>query len=125
MKQRAQAGAANVPGTGLEYRDPALSRPLLTQLGCGLLAADAGYRGPRTACGAGHQAEFVSCRDKAISTVLGPVTLRRAWYHCPGCGHGAAPRDDELGIAGKSMSPGLRKMAARAKARTARPVPAR
>lgn len=46
--------------------------------------------------------------------MLGPVTLRRAWYHCPGCGHGAAPRDDELGIAGKSMSPGLRKMAARA-----------
>ena len=79
-----------------------------------LLTADAGYRGPRVGCGTGHQAEFVSCRPKTVDTVLGPVTVNRAWYHCATCGHGLAPRDAELGIAGETMSPGLAKMAARA-----------
>ena len=75
-----------------------------------LLAADPGYRGPRVPCGQGHEAEFVSYRDKVIDTVLGPVTLTRAWYHCAACGHGFAPRDAGLGVAGASMSPGLRAM---------------
>jgi hypothetical protein len=81
-----------------------------------LLAADSGYRGPRVPCGAGHQAWFVSYRDKAIDTVLGPVTVRRAWYHCAGCGHGLAPRDTELGVPGQAMSPGLARMTDRAAA---------
>jgi hypothetical protein len=79
-----------------------------------LLGLDAGHRSTRTDCGAGHQAEFVSYRDKTIDTVIGPVTLKRAWYHCAACGHGLAPRDAELGVAGASMSPGLAKMTARA-----------
>ncbi|HWN59511.1 MAG TPA: ISKra4 family transposase [Streptosporangiaceae bacterium] len=86
----------------------------MLQAGCGmlgrLLGADPGYRGPRVPCGQGHQAEFVSYRDKIIDTVLGPVTLTRAWYHCAACGHGLAPRDAELGVAGQAMSPGLRAM---------------
>ena len=61
-------------------------------------------------CGQGHEAEFVSYRDKVLDTVLGPVTLTRAWYHCAACGHGLAPRDAELGVAGRSMSPGLTAM---------------
>ena len=75
-----------------------------------LLAADPGYRGLRVECGQGHGAEFVSYRDKAFDTVLGPVTVSRAWYHCAACGHGLAPRDAELGVAGTSMSPGLAAM---------------
>jgi hypothetical protein len=75
-----------------------------------LLAADPGCRGPRAGCGNGHQAEFVAYRDKVIDTVLGPVTLTRAWYHCAACGHGFAPRDTELGVAGASLSPGLAAM---------------
>jgi hypothetical protein len=75
-----------------------------------LLAADPGYRGPRVPCGQGHQAEFVSYRDKVIDTALGAVTLTRAWYHCAACGHGFAPRDAGLGVAGSSMSPGLAAM---------------
>jgi hypothetical protein len=92
----------------------AVIRAGMLQAGCGilgkLLAADPGYRGPRVPCGQGHEAEFVSYRDKVIDTVLGPVTLTRAWYHCAACGHGLAPRDGELGVAGASMSPGLRAM---------------
>ena len=75
-----------------------------------LLAADPGYRGPRVPCGQGHDAGFVSYRDKVTDTSPGAVTLTRAWYHCTACGHGFAPRDAELGVAGASMSPGLRAM---------------
>ena len=85
-----------------------------------LLSAGAGYRGPLVACGNGHEARLSGYRRKVIDTVLGPVRLRRAWYHCARCkrgrqhGHGLAPRDAELGVAGQSMSPGLAAMAATA-----------
>ncbi len=78
------------------------------------LSADPGYRGPRVDCGSGHEAVFTGYRDKVIDTVLGPVALRRAWYHCAHCEQGLAPRDAELGVAGQSMSPGLAAMTAKA-----------
>jgi len=81
-----------------------------------LLGLDGGHRGPRTGCPNGHAAEFISYRAKTIDTVVGPVRLRRAWYHCAACGHGLAPRDAELGTERSSLSPGLRKMIARAAA---------
>jgi hypothetical protein len=115
----AVAAASLAGGAGLEAAERAI-RAGLIRLGAGmledLLAADPGYRGPRTGCGAGHQADFASRRDKKVDTVLGPVTIRRSWYHCAACRHGFAPRDAELGIAGQGMSPGLRKMTARAAA---------
>jgi hypothetical protein len=72
-----------------------------------VLSADRGLRGPRVPCGQGHEAVFAGYRDKTFDTVLGPVTVTRAWYHCAECGHGLAPRDAGLGVAGTSMSPGL------------------
>ena len=80
------------------------------------LSADPGHRGPRMDCGRGHEAVFTGYRDKAVDTVLGPVTLRRAWYHCARCGHGSAPRDADLGVAGASVSPGLQAMSEKAAA---------
>lgn len=95
-------------------------RTAMARLGAGLLedllATDTGYRGPAVECGAGHEARFVSYRAKTIDTVLGPVEVRRAYYHCARCGHGVVPKDDELGVERASMSPGLRKMTARAAA---------
>ncbi len=92
----------------------------MLQAGCGmlgqLLGADPGYRGPRVPCGQGHEAEFVSYRDKTFDTVPGPVTVLRAWYHCAACKHGLAPRDGELEVAGASLSPGLAAMNDRAAA---------
>ncbi len=115
----AAARSLAADGQGLEAAEVAI-RTAMARLGASLLeqllAADAGYRGPRVACGAGHDAVFVSYRVKTIDTVLGPVGVRRAYYHCGQCGHGAAPRDGELGVAGASLSPGLRAMAARAAA---------
>jgi len=75
-----------------------------------LLAADNGYRGPRVPCGQGHEAVFAGYRDKSFDTALGLVTLTRAWYHCGKCERGLAPRDDGLGVASTSMSPGLAAM---------------
>ncbi len=76
----------------------------------GLLGLDSGHRGARVGCPAGHLAEFSDYREKTIDTVLGPVRLRRGYYPCPQCGHGLFPRDEELGVAGGSLSPGLRRM---------------
>lgn len=52
-------------------------------------------------------------RDKQLDTVLGPLTLSRASYHCTVCKHGLVPRDDDLDVAGSSLSPGLRTITAR------------
>jgi len=123
VEQLAAAAARSLGGgcggAGLEAAELSI-RAAMVQVGgsllAGLLGADAGYRGPRVACGAGHAAEFVSYRDKAFDTVLGPVTVSRAWYHCRACELGLAPRDAELGVAGDTMSRGLAKMTARAAA---------
>jgi uncharacterized protein UPF0236 len=72
-----------------------------------------GCAGPRAGCdGCGGQAVYAGRRDKTVATVLGPVTLRRAWYHCAACRHGFAPRDRQLGVAGTPASPGLAEMIA-------------
>jgi len=100
-------------GAGMEAAETAIRAGMLKLGGSllgKLLAADPGHRGPRVPCGQGHLAEFAGYRDKVIDTVLGPVTLTRAWYHCETCGHGLAPRDAEIGVAGETMSPGLAAM---------------
>jgi hypothetical protein len=79
-----------------------------------VLAGESGYQGPRADCGRGHQAAFTGRRPKTVTTVLGPVQVTRAWYHCRQCGHGFAPRDGQLGVAGVTLSPGLAEMTARA-----------
>jgi hypothetical protein len=94
-------------------------RAALASAGARLLEAvlagdDDGYSGPHAKCASGHQAAFAGCRPKTITTVLGPVRMNRAWYHCRECGHGSAPRDEQLGTAGTSLSPGLTQMIARA-----------
>ena len=107
--------SAGVTGAGLDALEPAI-RTAMTAVGArllgDLLSLDAGYRGPRVDCGAGHQAGFVSYRVKTIDTVLGPVPVRRAYYHCPACRAGVVPRDVELGVERTSMTPGLHAMVA-------------
>jgi hypothetical protein len=93
-------------------------RSALAAAGARLLEAvlagdDDGYAGPHVKCGAGHQAGYAGSRPKSVTTVLGPVLVMRAWYHCAGCGRGFAPRDEQLGVAGTSLSPGLAEMIAR------------
>ncbi len=105
-------------GTGQDMRTVELAvRAAMTQLGGSLLerllSIEDGHAGQRVDCGQDHQAEFVGYRDKNIDTVLGRIRLRRAYYHCPTCQRGVVPRDRQLGVAGQSLSPGLRRMVAR------------
>jgi len=78
-----------------------------------LLQADTGYRGARVPCGRGHQAGFSEYRTKTLQTILGSLTIRRAYYHCVSCRGGVIPRDAELDIAGTSFSPGVRRLMGR------------
>jgi Uncharacterised protein family (UPF0236) len=112
--------AAGMPGSGaaLGVLEDAMRAALATagaRLLEAVLAGDGdGYAGPHARCPGGHQAAFAGRRAKTITTVLGPVRVMRAWYHCRECGHGLAPRDEQLGTAGTPLSPGLREMIARA-----------
>jgi hypothetical protein len=68
------------------------------------------YTGPHHDCGCGAQARYVDRRSKTFETVLGPLALDRAYYHCPVCEHGFFPRDRSLGIPDISLSPGVLRM---------------
>jgi len=72
-----------------------------------------GYEGSRRSCPNGHGAVFVEYRPKQVLTVLGPVEVERAYYHCPTCQAGIIPRDEALDIVGSSFSPGVRRMMGR------------
>ena len=102
-------------GDGLGVLEQAM-RAALASAGSRLLeaalAGEDGYAGPRAGCGCGGQAAYAGSRDKTVTTVLGPVRITRAWYHCRRCRHGFAPRDGQLGVAGATLSPGLAEMTA-------------
>jgi hypothetical protein len=68
------------------------------------------YTGPQLACPCGARASYVDRRSKTFQTVLGPVELDRAYYHCSVCEHGFCPRDRSLGIQRTSLSPGVLRM---------------
>jgi hypothetical protein len=72
-----------------------------------------GYEGRRRSCPNGHGAVFVEYRPKQVLTVLGPVEVQRAYYHCPTCQAGIISRDEALDIVGSSFSPGVRRMMGR------------
>jgi len=46
-----------------------------------LINSDGGYRGAAITCENGHTAAFVDYREKELLTVVGEVTVRRAYYH--------------------------------------------
>ena len=70
-----------------------------------------GYEGTRQKCSCGQQRRFVNHRAKTFQTVLGAVTLHRAYYHCSACGTGCVPYDREAGLGVMALSPGLAKKA--------------
>lgn len=95
---------------GLRDRMHRVGAVVLEQL---LNAEGGGYQGSRQACAEGHETVFVEQRSKQVLTVLGSVTVERAYYHCSSCQAGMIPRDDALDIVGSSFSPGVRRMMSR------------
>ena len=75
-----------------------------------LNGSSSGYEGGSVECGEGHRAGFVDYRSKGLVTVLAPVRVRRAYYHCTQCQQGVVPRDRELDIVATSFSPGVRRL---------------
>ena len=92
-------------------------RSAMQGLGCIMLEAilnsdNGGYCG-RTLCDNQIEAEFKEYRHKKLQTVLGPVSVRRAYYYDQKHRAGYCPKDHDLDIVGTSFSPGLRRMMAR------------
>lgn len=76
-------------------------------------AGQGGYQGSSIPCPCGAKARFVEYREKQLRTVLGPLRVRRAYYHCANCGQGKAPLDGTLDVIATSFSPGLRRLSCR------------
>jgi len=68
------------------------------------------HAGATRACACGQSARYAGRRPKRFTTVLGPLTLERAYYHCAACATGVCPRDRALGLHGTSLSPALTRM---------------
>jgi len=72
-----------------------------------------GFQHKTIPCTKGHMFEFKDFRKKNILTVLGPVTVTRAYYYDPYCKEGYCPKDTALDSKGTSFSPGMRRIMAR------------
>jgi len=70
-----------------------------------------GYEGSSRACSCKQNQRFVGHRSKTVATLLGPVILQRAYYHCSDCGASSLPYDERVGLGGGEVSPGLAKAA--------------
>ena len=103
-------------GLDLEASELAI-RAAMHEVGAVLLAkllnSDLGGARAAVKCRVGHAATFVDYRRKEITTVVGQVELRRAYYHCDECGEGMLPQDEALDVMGTSFSPGVRRLMGR------------
>jgi hypothetical protein len=86
-------------------------------LEAGVAARGTGKAGARLPCACGAEAVCEGYRPKQVQTVVGWITIRRAYYACPTCGQGHAPLDAALGLERDSHSPGVRRLASRFGAR--------
>lgn len=77
----------------------------------------ADYAGAELPCACGRRARYAGRRAKGFQTVLGLVTLERAYYHCAACGQGFCPRDRALGLTVSMLSPGVTRMVGQVAAR--------
>ncbi len=66
--------------------------------------------GQTVPCLCGQPARYAGRRPKTLTSVLGPLTLERAYYYCAPCGAGFCPRDRALGWEDTSLSPGVQRM---------------
>jgi hypothetical protein len=62
------------------------------------------------ACPCGAAARLAGRRTKTFQSILGPLELERAYYHCRACGHGFCPRDRQLDLQETSLSPAVTRM---------------
>src|SRR6266481_4424469 len=68
--------------------------------------------GAELPCPCGSPAQYRGRHEKIFTSVLGPLHLRRAYYHCTQCQSGFCPRDRDLGLESSSLTPGVLRMTA-------------
>lgn len=68
------------------------------------------YAGPLRLCTCGAHAHYQGRRKKIMTTVLGTISIRRAYYLCPECHRGLFPRDRLLGCTDSGLSPAVTRM---------------
>jgi hypothetical protein len=68
------------------------------------------YVGPKLACPCGGTAQYHGRHEKTFESVLGPLPLERAYYHCAECESGFCPRDRHLRMELFSLTPGVLRM---------------
>jgi hypothetical protein len=76
-------------------------------------ARGTGKSGPRRPCPCGEEAICEGYRGKGVQTVVGWISIRRAYYACARCGQGHCPLDAPLGLTRDSLSPGVRRVTGR------------
>jgi hypothetical protein len=75
------------------------------------LNADTSDRaGPELPCSCGEPAQYHGRHQKTFESVLGPLHLERAYYHCAKCESGFCPRDRALRLELFSLTPGVLRM---------------
>ena len=78
-------------------------------LGLHLEGRKLGYEGSSRVCVCGGSQRFVEYRPKTMSTLLGEVTIPRAYYRCGDCGATCLPYDELVGLGSGQVSVGLAK----------------
>src|SRR6202453_2154569 len=68
------------------------------------------YGGPELPCSCGGPAKYHRRHEKTFESVLGPLRLGHAYYHCKPCQSGFCPRDRTLGLGLFSLTPGVLRM---------------
>ena len=68
------------------------------------------HAGPQLPCSCGGSAQYHGRHEKTFESVLGPLCLQRAYYHCHQCQSGFCPRDRALGLESFSLTPGVLRM---------------
>jgi Uncharacterised protein family (UPF0236) len=68
------------------------------------------YAGSHLPCACGQDARYAGRRSKSVQSVLGPLELERAYYHCRDCGQGFYPRDRQWDVDHSSLSPAVTRM---------------
>ncbi len=110
----ALVGEGAVDGCDLEAIEIAARREALRVAARaveGRLNADkSDHAGPTARCSCGKAARYAGRRAKTFESVLGPLTLERAYYTCKSCETGFCPRDRALGLEGVSLSPAVTRM---------------
>jgi hypothetical protein len=74
------------------------------------------HGGAELPCPCGAVAQYHGRHKKTFESVLGPLQLERAYYHCAQCQSGFCPRDRDLRLESFSLTPGVLRMTASASA---------